>query len=203
MGIILQTYWGKELLYLDTFEHNFGDDHLQFLPVLKLSSLDCSVMIYFGVHFCELHHTHSWCWAAQCNVELIANVFMNEIDWSGVDQPCCIICFALFCVCLVLFVWLSVSAVCVWERPNHNESTASRLLSEVKHCRAWLVLRWGTTLETWVLFSFLLVYYKGPTPPINFARTILQALLPATLSKMSAAVERTPWELQFPLFWGL
>ena len=30
--------------------------------------------------------------------------------------------------------------------------TASRLLSEVKHCRARLVLRWGTTLESLVLF---------------------------------------------------
>ena len=33
------------------------------------------------------------------------------------------------------------------ERPYNNDSTASRLLSEVKHCLAWLVLRWGTTLE--------------------------------------------------------
>ena len=31
------------------------------------------------------------------------------------------------------------------ERPYHDDSTASRLLSEVKHRRAWLVLRWGTT----------------------------------------------------------
>ena len=43
------------------------------------------------------------------------------------------------------------------ERPYHNDSTASRLLSEVKHCRAVLVLRWGTTLESTVLFFF------GPT----------------------------------------
>ncbi|KAL7494948.1 hypothetical protein ACHAWT_003552 [Skeletonema menzelii] len=38
------------------------------------------------------------------------------------------------------------------ERPYHSDSTASRLLSEVKHCRARLVLRWGTTLESLVLF---------------------------------------------------
>ena len=38
------------------------------------------------------------------------------------------------------------------ERPYHDDSTASRLLSEVKHRRAWLVLRWGTTLESQVLF---------------------------------------------------
>ena len=40
------------------------------------------------------------------------------------------------------------------ERPYQHDSTASRLLSEVKHVRAQLVLRWGTTLESWVLFSF-------------------------------------------------
>ena len=40
----------------------------------------------------------------------------------------------------------------IQERPFHDDSTASRLLSEVKHRRAWLVLRWGTTLESRVLF---------------------------------------------------
>ena len=40
------------------------------------------------------------------------------------------------------------------ERPYQHDSTASRLLSEVKHARARLVLRWGTTLESRVLFSF-------------------------------------------------
>ena len=38
------------------------------------------------------------------------------------------------------------------ERPYHDDSTASRLLSEVKHHRARLVLRWGTTLESRALF---------------------------------------------------
>jgi hypothetical protein len=42
------------------------------------------------------------------------------------------------------------------ERPYQHDSTASRPLSEVKHVRAWLVLRWGTTLESQVLFSFCL-----------------------------------------------
>ena len=44
------------------------------------------------------------------------------------------------------------------ERPYNHDSTASRLLSEVKHDLARLVLRWGTTLESLVLFfcSFLL-----------------------------------------------
>ena len=37
-------------------------------------------------------------------------------------------------------------------RPYQHDSTASRLLSEVKHVRARLVLRWGTTLESRVLF---------------------------------------------------
>ena len=46
------------------------------------------------------------------------------------------------------------------ERPYHDDSTASRLLSEVKHRRAWLVLRWGTTLESQVLFfCFLLLFH--------------------------------------------
>jgi hypothetical protein len=45
------------------------------------------------------------------------------------------------------------------ERPYHNDSTASRLLSEVKHCRARLVLRWGTTLESLVLFFCLFHLY--------------------------------------------
>ena len=75
---------------------------------------------------------------------------------------CCVLClFGMVC----WFVCLSVSGVCVWERPNHNESTASRLLSKVKHCRAWLVLRWGTTLESWVLFSssFILLEVTHPT----------------------------------------
>ena len=42
------------------------------------------------------------------------------------------------------------------ERPYHDDSTASRLLSEVKHRRARLVLRWGTTLESLVLFFFFI-----------------------------------------------
>ena len=42
------------------------------------------------------------------------------------------------------------------ERPYNHDSTASRLLSEVKHDLARLVLRWGTTLESLVLFFWLL-----------------------------------------------
>ena len=43
------------------------------------------------------------------------------------------------------------------ERPYNDDSTASRLLSEVKHRLARLVLRWGTTLESLVLFSFCFI----------------------------------------------
>ena len=46
------------------------------------------------------------------------------------------------------------------ERPHHSDSTASRLLSEVKHCRARLVLRWGTTLESLVLFFYFLLLFR-------------------------------------------
>ena len=38
------------------------------------------------------------------------------------------------------------------ERPYQDDSTASRPLSEVKHLRVRLVLRWGTTLESLMLF---------------------------------------------------
>ena len=39
-------------------------------------------------------------------------------------------------------------------RPYQHDSTASRPLSEGKHVRAWLVLRWRTTVESQVLYSF-------------------------------------------------
>ena len=45
------------------------------------------------------------------------------------------------------------------ERPYQHDSTASRLLSEVKHARAQLVLRWGTTLESWVLFFLAFFHF--------------------------------------------
>ena len=50
------------------------------------------------------------------------------------------------------------------ERPYSNENTASRLLSEVKHCLVQLVLRWGTTLESWMLFfCFSYLHYENRT----------------------------------------
>ena len=47
----------------------------------------------------------------------------------------------------------------IQERPYNHDSTASRLLSEVKHDLARLVLRWGTTLESLVLFFCLSSFY--------------------------------------------
>ena len=41
------------------------------------------------------------------------------------------------------------------ERPYNYDSTASRLLSKVKHDLTRLELRWGTTLESLVLFFYL------------------------------------------------
>ena len=126
-------------------------------------------------------------------------------DLNGIpgDVPCacvwggrlylCIICFALFIIlCL---------GVLNWERPNHNESTASRLLSEVQHYRAWLVLRWGTTLESRVLFSLFLFYSKWPTPPMNFLTHNFTGMLTSEFLELSAALERTTQELSFPFFW--
>ena len=46
-----------------------------------------------------------------------------------------------------IVVW----GLCCQDRPYNDDSTASRLLSEVKHHLARLVLRWGTTLESLVL----------------------------------------------------
>lgn len=70
-------------------------------------------------------------------------------------------CFLLVCVCWGLYS--TKNHLVHQERPYHNDSTASRLLSEVKHCRARLVLRWGTTLESLVLFfciSFVHLKYR-------------------------------------------
>ena len=58
------------------------------------------------------------------------------------------------------------------ERPYQHDSTASRLLSEVKHVRARLVLRWRTTLESWVLFflpflPFFRLLILSPSQRIN------------------------------------
>ena len=57
------------------------------------------------------------------------------------------------------------------ERPYHDDSTASRLLSEVKHRRAWLVLRWGTTLESQVLF-FCYFYLSRPHDLLHIASSL-------------------------------
>ena len=78
--------------------------------------------------------------------------------WPHVSSgPVFVLWSYLVFVCFALF---SETTTCIYfessahyqERPYHSDSTASRLLSEVKHCRARLVLRWGTTLESLVLF---------------------------------------------------
>ena len=47
------------------------------------------------------------------------------------------------------------SSVCVvCQEQYHSDSTIYRLLSKVKHCRVRLVLRWGATLESLVLFFY-------------------------------------------------
>ena len=61
-----------------------------------------------------------------------------------------------FCFYFCSRLYNGKNITCDQERPYHNDSTASRLLSEVKHCRARLVLRWGTTLESLVLFFCIL-----------------------------------------------
>ena len=63
------------------------------------------------------------------------------------------------------------------ERPYQDDSTASRLLSEVKHPRAWLVLRWGTTLESQVLFFcyfivFLFLIIMEPPTTFEYIITL-------------------------------
>jgi hypothetical protein len=54
----------------------------------------------------------------------------------------------------------------VQQGPYHDDSTASRLLSEVKHRRARLVLRWGTTLESrvFLFYFFLLEVGRSASP---------------------------------------
>ena len=69
------------------------------------------------------------------------------------------------------------------ERPYSNENTASRLLSEVKHCLVQLVLRWGTTLESWMLF-FCFSYLH------NKNRRITSFLLLQTLFTTSSWLPR-------------
>ena len=62
---------------------------------------------------------------------------------------------------LLLFVRLYKfqSAPLSQERPYQLDSTASRLLSEVKQARVCLVLRWGTTLESQMLFFLLILHH--------------------------------------------
>ena len=86
-----------------------------------------------------------------------------------------------------------------WERPNHNESTASRLLSEVKHYRAWLVLRWGTTLESRVLFSLFFFCFTKSDSTHQFFTHNFTGMPIGSFLDLSMALERAPQELSFPI----
>ena len=84
------------------------------------------------------------------------------------------------------------------ERPYHDDSTASRLLSEVKHHRAWLVLRWGTTLESQVLFflpprAILGPLHRGFKYPLCMRSSFF---IPSTQDTNAEAspICRAPWE---------
>ena len=60
-------------------------------------------------------------------------------------------------ICVTVFDlpdWLYGFRPAIGLRPYYGESTRSHPNSEVKHHQAQLVLRWGTTLEPWVLQAF-------------------------------------------------
>lgn len=83
------------------------------------------------------------------------------------------------CSLIILFVRLYKykNCLCGQERPYHSDSTASRLLSEVKHCRARLVLRWGTTLESLVLFFCSYPFANIFVTSLLFLSYLLSALI--------------------------
>ena len=62
---------------------------------------------------------------------------------------------------ILVVLYICKNAVSKQVVPYNNDSTASRLLSEVKHCLARLVLRWGTTLESREYYFFFFA-----SPPI-------------------------------------
>ena len=97
------------------------------------------------------------------------------------------------------------------ERPYQHDSTASRLLSEVKHVRAWLVLRWGTTLESQVLFfccclqqpyvsSYPLLSFLHPKQILHFcfvSNTIL--FMHCTTTSLPNTIRYTNSQRKLPL----
>ena len=85
------------------------------------------------------------------------------------------------------------------ERPYQHDSTTSRPLCEVKHARARLVLRWGTTLESRVLFSFeswpyFFVFATFTTPtflvPLGVSFRCMQMLVLACLTRGNSTIEK-------------
>ena len=91
-------------------------------------------------------------------------------NWSLVNAKCNLFSMICWCHCMAEWdpderSWLGDHIELFYihyfsfnnqDGPYHSDSTASRLLSEVKHCRVELVLRWGTTLESSMfIFCFL------------------------------------------------
>ena len=85
------------------------------------------------------------------------------------------------------------------ERPYHDDSTASRLLSEVKHHRAWLVLRWGTTLESQVLFFYYNPHATGASIFCQFSNLFCNVtqVLKLTVKKVMSSHDRRMFFCQF------
>ena len=78
-------------------------------------------------------------------------------------------------------------------RPYKHDSTASRLLSEVKHVLVRLVLRWGTTLEHRMLNFFLFL----------FASLVLCVFSAVGVLFSSFFASPRFSSLPFPFLWGL
>jgi hypothetical protein len=96
--------------------------------------------------------------ADRCNASQA--VFLFKLFWLGIwamDMGSCDVMISSSCCHVGIFDTFKYyhSQASLQRRPYHDDSTASRLLSEVKHRRAWSVLRWGTTLESRVL-SFII-----------------------------------------------
>jgi hypothetical protein len=89
----------------------------------------------------RLHHSFARCLLS-----------MGRCSWRAARQKRQVNVTFLIVVKFILVLYILKLHINEQERPHHSDSTASRSLCEVKHCRAWLVLRWGTTLESRVLF---------------------------------------------------
>ena len=85
----------------------------------------------------------------------------------------------------------------VHSRPYNDENTASRSLSEVKHRLAQLVLRWGTTLESWVL-TFCHFLMNNDTTIEQYFESIV---IYCTISPQRKKISLFSWSFETP--WGI